>query len=153
MNTTSQRRHASPVGYIVLENGCWEWTGARDPHGYGRWGVDGKMVLTHRWMYELHIGKIPSGFELDHLCRNPPCLNPDHLEPVSHRENCLRGTSPLARNAAKTHCVNGHPFDEKNTYIYPRQPKGCARACRTCRRDHRARATARTQALRRNVGN
>jgi len=74
---------------------CWQWTASRHPLGYGRMGLGGKdggMAYAHRVSYELHFGPIPNGLELDHLCRNPGCVNPKHLEPVSHRENLLRGS-------------------------------------------------------------
>lgn len=112
-------------------SGCWIWTGTTSD-GYGRFApVHSQSALAHRFAYELVIGPIPEGLELDHLCRVRNCVNPAHLEPVTSRENILRGNTLPARNAAKTHCDNGHPFDEDNTYIYP---NGRHRECRTCRR-------------------
>lgn len=70
---------------------CWEWTRGRDGNGYGRARADGKMVYVHRQVWTELVGPIPAGLELDHLCRNPACCNPDHLEPVTHRENIRRG--------------------------------------------------------------
>lgn len=111
--------------------GCWEWTGGKTPEGYGMLvPQSGKNnVGAHRFAYELLVGPIPEGLHLDHLCKNTSCVWPNHLEPVTVRENTLRGDGPSAVNAAKTHCVHGHPLDESNTYIY-----GSSRYCKTCRR-------------------
>ena len=109
--------------------GCWEWQGRRKTkEGYGRI-YDGKDIFTHRYSYEYFREEIPEGLKLDHLCRNPPCVNPDHLEPVTTKENILRGIGLAAVNANKTHCVNGHPFDDVNTYQRPTGGRGC-KICR-----------------------
>jgi len=112
---------------------CWLWTANRTtPQGYGSFALGhSKFVLAHRYAYAELVGPIPAGLTLDHLCRNPPCVNPAHLEPVTMRENTLRGTSPAARNAVKTHCLRGHPFDTVNTLINVRGE----RQCRACARD------------------
>lgn len=107
---------------------CWLWTGCLNRDGYGHIS-DGS--LAHRFSYEIHVGPIPDGLTIDHLCRSRACVNPDHLEPVTLRTNILRGTSPSAVNAVKTHCKNGHPFDSANTRILP---EGWRR-CRLCERD------------------
>lgn len=115
------------------EGGCWEWTAYIDHKGYGVFGIDSRtLVKAHRYSYELHAGPIPEGMQLDHLCRVRHCVNPAHLEPVTPRENVVRG------NAARpqiTHCKHGHEFSERNTYI---NPKG-NRECRKCRTDAVAR--------------
>lgn len=112
--------------------GCWEWTGRKTGEGYGlvSRGRSRTALLAHRVVYTMHRGPIPAGLLLDHLCRNHSCVNPAHLEPVTHRENDLRGYGASGLHARQTHCVNGHPFDENNTYI---SPKGWRR-CRTCAR-------------------
>lgn len=112
----------------VHDDGCWIWTGGKQSMGYG-WVYIPKlgMRLAHRFTYATLIGPIPEGLELDHLCRVPTCVNPEHLEPVTHRENVLRGQSPTAIHAAKTHCKRGHPFDERNTIWI-----GTHRRCREC---------------------
>lgn len=120
---------------------CWLWTAYTNPRGYGQFGIgsrtDGtaKVIPAHRWAYEHWVGPIPDGLTIDHLCRNRPCVNPDHLEPVTQGENTLRGDTFQAENLAKTHCPQGHPYDEANTYRY----SDGKRACRECRREHRRR--------------
>lgn len=118
-------------GHVRPRWQCWIWAGRLDPQGYGRHSWD----LAHRVAYERFMGPIPDGLTLDHLCRTPACVNPWHLEPVTLRENLLRGDTFQARNAAKTHCKRGHPFDEENTYITP----AGWRSCRSCRREHHRR--------------
>lgn len=110
------------------ENGCILWTGFLDRDGYGQFVVDGRNVRVHRWSYEHHIGPIPDGLVIDHLCRNRACVNAKHMEPVTPLENTRRGVAPTAINARKTACKRGHVFTETNTVAVPG-----GRACRTCR--------------------
>ena len=110
--------------------GCWEWTAVRTRLGYGQFSVRRRMVYSHRFSYELRRGPVPAGLELDHLCRNPSCVNPDHLEAVTHRENALRGESMPARYAARTCCSRGHEYTPENTRVTKRG----ARLCRICDR-------------------
>lgn len=79
---------------------CWEWTGAKDQHGYGRFGVRRKNRRAHVVAWMLEHGPIPDGLELDHLCRNRGCVRPDHMELVTHRENLMRGDTIIARRTA-----------------------------------------------------
>lgn len=122
--------------YRVLDNGCWEWTGQRC-HGYGYVKVAGKIIGAHRIAYERTRGPIAPGMVIDHLCRRPLCVNPEHLEVVTPAENTRRGAP-----ATKTECINGHPLDEANTYRRLRQSGG-ARQCRACNRAAVARLKAR----------
>lgn len=111
------------------EDGCWLWTAARNQNGYGRFWDGVRLVQAHRWSYEYHVGAIPEGLQLDHLCRVRHCVNPEHLEPVTHAENGRRGLAG-AWQAAKTHCKNGHEFTDANTLW--RGPDKRHRGCRTC---------------------
>jgi hypothetical protein len=121
---------------------CWLWTAARDRKGYGHFGLTSrKTVLAHRYAYQALVGEIPQGLELDHLCRNPPCINPAHLEPVTSRINALRGFGQGGLNARKTHCPQGHEYDTENTG----RDRNGNRYCRTC---NKARSRARTRAMR-----
>jgi hypothetical protein len=115
---------------------CWLWITPTGTGGYGRLKVDGVLVKAHRFAYELLVGPIPPGLELDHLCRVPACTNPAHLEPVTSAENTRRGLAVQATTArfaamreVRTHCPHGHPANE-----YLRNSAGNYK-CRTCERD------------------
>lgn len=101
---------------------CWEWQATKTRSGYGHFRVGNKLVSAHRFAYELEIGKIPDGLVIDHLCRNRSCVNPKHLEPVTSKINSLRG---INHNTAKTHCPNGHEYNETNTRITPNGKRKC----------------------------
>jgi hypothetical protein len=107
---------------------CWLWTRSRNGKGYAEIKVGGRHHAVHRLAYELLVGPIPAGLVLDHTCRVRHCVNPEHLEPVTNAENILRGEGFGAKNAAKTHCPQGHPYDEVNTVIRPNGNRRC-RAC------------------------
>ena len=110
---------------------CWEWTGTTTVHGYGQSKVAGKNQSAHRTSYELLVGPIPEGLQIDHLCRNRSCVNPSHMEPVTQQENMRRGDGAGAKNASKTHCKWGHEFSDENTYM--QGPGGKHRGCLACR--------------------
>lgn len=116
---------------VELTATCWLWKASTKARGYGRLLFDGKGLPAHRAAYLLFVGPPPDDLVADHLCRNRACVNPWHIEFVSPRTNCIRGISSPAMNARKTHCKNGHPFDENNTNA--RSPN--VRRCRACNRD------------------
>lgn len=110
-------------------SGCWLWTAANNGR-YGQICIDGRTEYSHRVAYEAMVGPISDGLVIDHLCRTSLCVNPDHMEPVTQRENTLRGVGPAAVNAKKTHCPAGHEYTEGNIM---RISKG-SRLCRECQR-------------------
>lgn len=113
------------------ENGCHVWQAGLAAKRYANFSIKGKSVRGHRWNYERYRGPIPEGMVLDHLCRNLRCVNPDHLEVVTQRENVARGKRG-ALKGTHSHCRNGHLYTEKNSWINPRNGN---RYCRTCRAD------------------
>ena len=119
--------------FEIDESGCWLWTGALNGVGYGNFGLGRhephRTRLAHRVMYELRRGPIPEGLQLDHLCRVPRCVNPDHLEPVTPAENSRRGMSPSAIAVRTNRCHRGHTLED--AYVVPRTG---TRQCRGCRR-------------------
>ena len=116
----------------VTDSGCWQWLGATHRHGYGAIRWLGRDTYAHRAAWEAANGPIPHGLVVDHLCRNRGCINPDHLEVVTNRQNVLRGIGPSATAARRNSCINGHEYTPENTYTY----RG-ARQCQICRHKHR----------------
>jgi hypothetical protein len=131
VNTGTRYERGKPIGYIIQENGCWEWTGYRTPAGYG--GARDprrhrKTIAAHRLLWELSVGPIAAGMTVDHLCRNRICVNPAHMEIVTGPENTRRGG-----NAIKTHCPRGHPYEGRHLY----RTRQNSRNCRTCHSQRR----------------
>lgn len=104
---------------------CWLWTGPFDRDGYGAFSK--RRSGAHRFAYETLVGPIPAGLVIDHLCRVRACVNPDHMEPVTIRENVQRGA-----RLRQSHCRAGHRMDDENTLIQRRSGGGYRRQCRTC---------------------
>jgi len=130
LHSTLPGRFWSKVDSSRGPDGCWPWQGYRDRQGYGRVNFEGhRAALAYRVAWEDRNGPIPVGLEIDHLCRNPWCVNPAHMEPVTHAENQRRGNGFAGKNARATYCLHGHPFDLFNTRWV-----GGHRHCRTCDR-------------------
>ena len=126
---------------IDLSGDCWVWTAYVKPNGYGTLTIDRRPLLAHRVVWEALVEPIPEGMDIDHLCHNDAvergeceggdsclhrrCVNPDHMEPVTRKENLSRGFS----RSSKTECRAGHPYSSENTYIHPRRGH---RQCKTC---------------------
>ena len=135
LSAATARRFWSKVS-LDTPDSCWLWQGWRNRDGYGHYShCEGGSKLAHVIAYRLQVGPVPKGKQLDHVCRNRACCNPTHLEPVTARENVLRGIGFAARHAQATHCLHGHEFTPENTRFanladrkYPR------RSCRTCDR-------------------
>ena len=115
---------------VEFTTDCWEWKASKISDGYGQFSLDNRNVYAHRFSYELYKGKIPDGMFIDHLCRNPSCVNPKHLEMVTNKENIIRGNhdNQGLHNKIKTHCPQGHPYSDSNLYICKNE-----RYCRKCR--------------------
>jgi HNH endonuclease len=134
-------RAANLTRYAVTDRGyetpCHVWQGAH-VGGYGRVRDAGRLRYAHVMAWEAVNGPVPAGLELDHLCRVPACIRPDHLEAVTRAVNVRRGDGPRLsreRKVTKTHCPQGHPYDAVNTYV----DSNGWRHCRACTRDRRPR--------------
>lgn len=136
---TTKQRFLSKVT-LPNDAGCMLWLAANAGGGYGRFYDGQRDVYAHRFAYELWVGPIPDGLQLDHLCRTRLCVAPDHLEPVTARENNRRGVGPAALCAAKTHCAEGHPLAGAN--LRQADARRGRRRCATCDRNYQRRYRA-----------
>lgn len=133
-----EERYQYMVAIQEDTDSCWLWKGKhRKPRQYPAFKIDGKHIQVHRWTYEHFVGPVPEGLLVDHLCNNNNCLNPWHLEPKTSLANTMRGSTPARRNAERTHCIHGHPFDEANTrYRKSYTSERLHRWCATCNLIH-----------------
>lgn len=122
----------------VDENGCWIWTAGITREGYGRSSAARVDRLAHRLSFLTFTGTIPSHLQVDHICNVRACVNPEHLQLLTPRENTLRNSGPSALNARMTHCRAGHEFTDANTYRHRGE-----RHCRACRAEAARRVRAR----------
>lgn len=122
------------IANLEVDGDCWLWSRSTTDDGYGQISVKRAMIRAHQVVYELFVGPVPAGLQLDHTCRTSRCANPWHLDPVTSAENTRRGNACLSLpdRSKWTHCVNGHAFDERNTYVHPVTGY---RNCRRCRAD------------------
>ncbi|MFI7072082.1 HNH endonuclease signature motif containing protein [Micromonospora sediminicola] len=134
----SALRRIAAGAVLDPDTGCRLWRRGTSHDGYAQVSYRGVDSYAHRVAYELLRGPVPEGLQLDHLCRVRHCVNPDHLQPVTHRVNTLRGDGPTAINAAKSHCDNGHEFTAESTYRHRGR-----RQCRICNREAARRYKAR----------
>lgn len=131
---SDRTREARFWGKVEKTESCWLWKAGKLPGGYGMFWLRevGNNVGAHRVAYELTYGPIPDGLVIDHLCRVRHCVNPAHMEPVSMRENVLRGVGKTANSARQAHCIHGHEFDTANTWV---SKDGRHRHCKQCLRE------------------
>jgi hypothetical protein len=121
--------------HVFKTETCWIWRASTNPKGYGTFYRGDRLVGAHRFAYEITYGAIPPGMEIDHLCRNRSCVNPTHLQVVTHEENLKRSPDTVTvKNMAKTHCERGHAFVPGNVYIYTHPNGRTSRQCRPCSR-------------------
>lgn len=130
-------------------SGCWLWTGQHSiGTGYGYFHWNGRTAILHRLTFTMLVGEIPPGKHIDHLCRTRLCCNPAHMEPVTPRENILRGTGGSATNARKTHCMNGHLLSQRNVYNDTLYRERGFRVCKVCKRAQKRAGAARRREAR-----
>jgi hypothetical protein len=136
--------------FVNKTDSCWVWTGSKSRQGYGQFTVNYKNWRVHRLSYWLKNGNLPDILVLDHLCRNKLCVNPDHLELVTNKENVMRGIGVTAKNARKTHCKRGHRFTPQTIYVPPKWQT--IRACKLCRAETQRIRIAKRNQLKREAG-
>ena len=138
---------------MFAPSGCWEWTGAKTPLGYGKIRVKRSEGYTHRLMWRTYMGEIPDGMVIDHLCRNASCCRPSHLRVVTHKENLMADGSmaQAKKNAEKKSCKRGHPFDGDNLYAIRCGGVVKGRGCRQCSRENQRDFWRKRNALKQNV--
>ena len=117
---------------VRATNYCWLWIpGSAAKHGYGQFWVKDRSIMAHRAAFLLLVGRIPTGYHIDHLCFNKLCVNPEHLEAVTSAENARRANRVVGQVAKKA-CPYGHPYNKPNTGRHKNWASGISRYCRTC---------------------
>jgi len=135
MQRNTHLKLATKIQYLGSDpSACWEWPGADNGTGYCQVWFEDRARYVHRLSYEMFRGPIPAGLEIDHLCRNRRCVNPEHLEAVPRSVNVTRAM-PFRRRAGlsgrKTHCPAGHPYAGDNLYVPPSGEYRCRECSRT----------------------
>jgi hypothetical protein len=125
--------------HMEPNTGCWLWVGAVNAKGHSVVSHRAVLKMGHRASYEHFVGPIDPGLQIDHLCRQRCCVNPEHLEPVTSRENTMRGYGPAAMNSRKTNCANGHAYTQENTLLKKDSVGRVGRQCRICGREYQRR--------------
>ena len=126
---------------LVMRNGeCWEWSGLKDVHGYGRITITGTSNKAHRWFYEYFVDAIATGLTIDHLCRNRACVAPYHLEAVTLSENARRAQASKVIGAHKGVCTHGHDMTAESAYVRKNSNGHTVHECRQCMREQNNRA-------------
>jgi HNH endonuclease len=127
--------------YEKTDSGCWNWIGYVNDNGYGIFSINNKQYRAHRVSYEIYTSSVPLSLDLDHLCRNRRCVNPNHLEPVTRKVNLMRsetaclsgGMSTARKKMSNNFCNRGHQYTKENTRIRVDHKGRRSRVCRTCR--------------------
>lgn len=143
---TADERFFARVAQIP--NGCWLWTGGKSGVGYGQFWFDGRLRPAHRWSYERFVGPVPENLTVHHTCEVKACVNPEHLQPLTQRDNVMASDGPARRNSLKTHCSAGHLLVPPNMY----KNKYGWRVCRACHRRWGLEAYARRKKTRSSSG-
>lgn len=126
----------------INENGCWEYQARSKGGGYCQFSVNNKHVYVHRFMYEYYYDNIDYSLVIDHICRNPRCVNPDHLQQITQAENVHRGFTGI-NMSSKTHCPQGHEYNKENIYLYKSKKGLFSRHCKICNKDTQKRYSKR----------
>jgi HNH endonuclease len=137
--TEDERKRFAAKWQLNTETGCWDWTACKDKHRYGRFYAGSRVQGAHRVAFAFVNGDIPAEMRIVHICNRLCCVNPSHLQAVTHAQSMriIVSRDGIDHNANKTHCPKGHPYDPENTYLGPRGNGRTYRHCRICKRARR----------------